>query len=53
MSTSALSKPEPIDLSNAGGDVKAMTEIQLAEQPRGIRRCYMCGSTKPLPPDVI
>ena len=53
MSTSALFKPVPIDLSNAGGGVKAMAEIQLSEQRRGIRRCYMCGITNPLPLDVL
>lgn len=50
MSTSASSRPEPMDLSNAKGDSEDKSELQVDEQRRDIRRCYTCGSTKHLCP---
>ena len=45
-SQASYSKAEPMDLSHAE---KVEAELQAMEQ-QGIRRCYMCGSTKHLRP---
>ena len=50
MSTSSSSRPEPTDISNAEGDSEDESNLQVAKQPRVIRRCYKYGSTKHLRP---